>query len=341
MGYHYKINECEHVLLTDGQRILPVAVLTRTISGEQKMVKVLSGLAKVEVIPESGSLILKVNGQLQAINKGKLFVVKDKQTSETIAEVKYYQDGVYQIYAPLQMMHVITDGKRVEIVAPQLLRNRALGLCGNMNGEEVADLTTPKRCIMQPKLAAMSYMLNKNGNEPIFAQIQKKTLGFRQHMNKFGGVKGGKLKAWNNCDTRKGRQYNPDCGTGEICVERDGIVGYCRPQGRQVQNNEETLVGGSGRMGEYNVMDAGFEYGAHGMKGGYGAGSEGGTGGLEVGPRSGFGSPDDFNSGRHLGGSCPEGLKRCEADCETYFAHGPDYADRFYHCQSYCEENCK
>ena len=72
-------------------------------------------------------------------------------------------------------------------------------------------------------------------------------------------------------------------------------------EGRQVQNGEETLVGGSGRMGEYNVKDGGFEYGAHGMNRGYGAGSEGGTGGLEVGPRSGFGSPEDFNSGRHLG----------------------------------------
>ena len=221
--YHYKINECEHVLLTDGQRILPVAVITRTISGEQKMVKVLSGQTKVEVIPESGSLKLKVNGQIQAINKGKLFVVKDKQTSETIAEIKYYQDGVFQIYAPLQMMHVITDGKRVEIIAPQLLKNKALGLCGNMNGEEVADLTTPKRCIMPPKLAAVSYMLNKNGNEPMFAQcpkaaqpdlaayqredqictkeeivktpiirvfdqIQKKALGFKQQTNKLGGA---------------------------------------------------------------------------------------------------------------------------------------------------------
>ena len=70
-------------------------------------------------------------------------------------------------------MHVFTDGERVEIVAPQLLKSRALGLCGNMNGEEVADLTTPKRCIMQPKLAAVSYMLNKNGNEPAFARCPK------------------------------------------------------------------------------------------------------------------------------------------------------------------------
>merc|ERR1719402_1285697 len=40
----------------------------------------------------------------------------------------------------------------------------AVGLCGNLNGEEVADIPSPQQCIMKPKLAAMSYMLNKNGN---------------------------------------------------------------------------------------------------------------------------------------------------------------------------------
>merc|ERR1712055_1281554 len=63
-----------------------------------------------------------------------------------------------------QLLHVLTDGKSVEVVAPQLLKNRAVGLCGNLNGEEVADIPSPQQCIMKPKLAAMSYMLNKNGN---------------------------------------------------------------------------------------------------------------------------------------------------------------------------------
>ena len=171
--YHYEINECEHVLLTDRQRSLPVAVITRTMSGGQKMVKVLSGKIKVEVIPNSGSLQLKVNGQAQSINPGKTFVAQNATTGEITVQIMHYQDGVYQIYAPLQMMHVITDGKRVEVIAPQVLKNRAIGLCGNMNGEEIADLTTPKRCIMQPKLVAFSYILNKNGNEPKFASCPK------------------------------------------------------------------------------------------------------------------------------------------------------------------------
>ena len=168
--YAYKINECEHVLLTDGQRILPVAVLTKTVSGDQKMVKILSGKTKVEIIPQSGSLKILVDGQPQSINQGATFVKKCSQTGDIIAEIRRYVDDVYHVFAPLQMMHVMTDGKSVEVIAPQLLKNRAIGLCGDMNGEEIADLSTPKRCIMQPKLVAISYMLNRNGYDAKFAQ---------------------------------------------------------------------------------------------------------------------------------------------------------------------------
>merc|ERR1719249_489363 len=167
--YAYKINECEHVLLTDGQRILPVAVLTKTVSGDQKMVKILAGKTKVEIIPQSGSLKILMDGQPQSINQGG-FVKKSSQNGDIIAEIRRYVDDVYHVFAPLQMMHVITDGKSVEVIAPQLLKNRAIGLCGDMNGEEIADLSTPKRCIMQPKLVAISYMLNRNGYDAKFAQ---------------------------------------------------------------------------------------------------------------------------------------------------------------------------
>ena len=166
--YAYQINKCEHVLLVDGQKTLPVAVLTRAITGEKKMVKVLSGQAKVEVIPDSSSIKIKIDGVVQACNPGQTIVKKDPQTNEVIVEVKHYQDGVYHIYAPQQMMHVVTDGRSIEVIAPQLLKNRAAGLCGDLNGEEIADLSSPRKCIMKPKLVAISYILNKNGNEPYF-----------------------------------------------------------------------------------------------------------------------------------------------------------------------------
>merc|ERR1711962_1949741 len=110
---------------------------------------------------ESSTLKLKLNGAVQACNPGQTIIKKDQDNKEIIAEIKKYQDGVFRIYVPLQMVTVMTDGKSVEVVAPQILNNRAAGLCGDMNGEEVADLKTPLKCVMKPKLVALSYMLNK------------------------------------------------------------------------------------------------------------------------------------------------------------------------------------
>merc|ERR1740124_1485494 len=161
--YAYKINNCEHVLMLDGSRSMPVAVVTRKVSGEQKLVKILSGVTKVELIPVSGSLKVKLNGRERQINTGETFVEKNTQTGMVNVEIKHYQDGVYHVYTPNQLLHVITDGKSIEIVAPQLLKNRAVGLCGDLNGEEIADLPSPQKCIMKPTFAAYSYMLNKEG----------------------------------------------------------------------------------------------------------------------------------------------------------------------------------
>merc|ERR550517_1508492 len=56
----------------------------------------------------------------------------------------------------------------IEVVAPQLLKSRTVGLCGDMDGEKSADLRTPRMCIMRPHLAALSFILNKSGSAPGF-----------------------------------------------------------------------------------------------------------------------------------------------------------------------------
>merc|ERR1712203_418499 len=43
-----------------------------------------------------------------------------------------------------------------------LFRDRVTGLCGDLNGEWLADLKTPKQCILPvPKLTAMTFMLEE------------------------------------------------------------------------------------------------------------------------------------------------------------------------------------
>merc|ERR1719184_364305 len=79
-----------------------------------------------------------------------------------------FQDGVVSVHVPEQGLKVLSNGSVVEVVAPQLLKSRAVGLCGDMNGERSADLRTPAKCVLRPRLAALSFMLNKSGTEAGF-----------------------------------------------------------------------------------------------------------------------------------------------------------------------------
>merc|ERR1711926_40185 len=136
MTLSYKINDCEHVLLMDGSKHIPVAITTKTVSGEKKMVKILSGITEAKIVPEGSSLKVLVNGEQIHPIVGK---VVNKTAQGKIAVM-------------------------VEVVAPQLLKSRAVGLCGDMNGERSADLKTPGQCVMRPHLAAVSYLINKSGS---------------------------------------------------------------------------------------------------------------------------------------------------------------------------------
>jgi len=148
----------------DGSMKIPVAVLARTVSGTKKAVRIFSGVSEIEITPASGSMQVKLNGRSLNINKGQTYYEKSSTTQNIIVEIKRYQDDVFYVYVANQFLHVVTDGERIEVVAPQLLKGRAVGLCGDLNGERIADLKTPQECIMKSNLAAMSYMLNPSGN---------------------------------------------------------------------------------------------------------------------------------------------------------------------------------
>jgi len=165
----YTVNDCEHVLLTDGSGSLPIAVSTRTTTSQKKAITILSGITKVIMAPSTSSMVITVNGKPITIPSGEV-VVEKTSNGFTTAIVRRFVDNVFEVTIPSQMLTVRTDGVSVEIVAPQLLRSRALGLCGDMNGEVVADLKTPRMCVMEPRLAAISFMLNKAARSSAFPQ---------------------------------------------------------------------------------------------------------------------------------------------------------------------------
>merc|ERR1711962_1050424 len=170
MTVEYPINDCEHVLLMDGSKHIPIAVTTRTIESQKKVVKILSGMTVVEMIPSTGSMKVIVNGKpltLPAISEE---LIKKSPEGKILVIVQRFEDNVVFVHIPEQGLKVLSNGSMIEVVAPLLLKSRTVGLCGDMNGERSADLKTPGMCVLRPRLAALSYMLNKSGAEPGFVR---------------------------------------------------------------------------------------------------------------------------------------------------------------------------
>merc|ERR1719392_10464 len=188
MTIPYQINDCEHVLLMDGSRRAPIAVTTRTVvpsgitsggqgpdicghscylnspaQSQRKIVKILSGISEVEMIPTSAGLMkVTLNGEELTLPTVGEQLIKRAQDGRILLIVQRFQDAVF-VHLPQQMLKVLSNGSVIEVVAPQLLKSRAVGLCGDMNGERTADLKTPRMCVLRPRLAALSFMLNKSG----------------------------------------------------------------------------------------------------------------------------------------------------------------------------------
>merc|ERR1712055_632639 len=109
-----------------------------------------------------------VNGQpitLPAIGEQ---LIKKTPQEKILLIVQHFEDNVVFVHIPEQGLKVLSNGSMVEVVAPQLLKSRTVGLCGDMNGERSADLKTPRMCVLRPRLAALSFMLNKSGAQAGF-----------------------------------------------------------------------------------------------------------------------------------------------------------------------------
>merc|ERR1711951_289640 len=166
----YQINDCEHVLLMDGSRHAPIAVTTRTVvlssgvtsggqgpdicghscymnsaaESQRKIVKILSGISEVQMIPTSAGLMkVTLNGEELTLPTVGEQLIKRDQEGRILLIVQRFQDAVF-VHLPQQMLKVLPNGSVIEVVAPQLLKS-------------------PRMCVLRPRLAALSFMLNKSG----------------------------------------------------------------------------------------------------------------------------------------------------------------------------------
>jgi len=167
--YSYELNDCYHLLFKDCAQQIPVAVLAKSVQGEKKEVKILSGVSELKMTPESSGLKLRleVEGQTREIRlrPGQIekVIAQESSSQQVIMEVKRYEDSVYLVNFPKESLWVLFDGKRIEISPSQMLKARTCGLCGDLDHENTADLKTPRKCMMsRPRFAAYSYMIKES-----------------------------------------------------------------------------------------------------------------------------------------------------------------------------------
>merc|ERR1719234_2825642 len=165
------LNTCEHVVFKDCTESSRVEVTAQKMSSSKKIkVTIDNHVYEVEIPNQETAASIKVNG------KPKSYVTnsqKEKQSnSEFIAfennyyedvntYVTSYEDGVYAIVSKLYGISVYADKESIEVNTYQhLFRNKACGLCGDLNDEKTADIKSAGECIMSsPKLSAYSYMI--------------------------------------------------------------------------------------------------------------------------------------------------------------------------------------
>merc|ERR1712071_450204 len=70
----------------------------------------------------------------------------------------YALHGLVVVEAPVHGLRIKSDGKRFEVELSNMFRGRTCGLCGDMNGEKVAEMKDPKGCVRtNPEVFCMTY----------------------------------------------------------------------------------------------------------------------------------------------------------------------------------------
>lgn len=153
------VEKCQHVLTQDCSGKYPMTVLVKDINTVHKVVTILlGGKTKIEIIPQGSGLINK--GLL--VNNDKTFTVlvngRQVQNFPEVIRLPESHDFYHQYIAKIELMvnggiqvispriRVATDAARVVVYGSNAYRNRTCGLCGNFDGEKVAELRSPKNC---------------------------------------------------------------------------------------------------------------------------------------------------------------------------------------------------
>jgi hypothetical protein len=166
---HYPLPECFHLIAKDCSRPAGISVLAKQGPQGEKIVKIIAGQHEVVLVPGPNtsparpSVVVKVNGQVVS-QLPHNHAHEIKQNGETVIKILKRTDGEISVNAPSKGLKVISDGLNIRVEASNMLRGRLCGLCGDFNGEKMAELKGPRGCVhISPLTFGRSYAVQSQG----------------------------------------------------------------------------------------------------------------------------------------------------------------------------------
>merc|ERR1719510_1431397 len=158
------MDDCFHLLSGDCSKAMSYGVLVRSLESSgyspetKKEVKVFIGSTDVTMKPEGEHVIVKVNGSPIEVPRSERHTIKGRE-GHIVAKIIKSKDNV--VILKSSKISVFFDGKRVKLEGSNLLKNKLCGLCGDNNNNKIADVPSPRKCLLsKPKLEVASYRVS-------------------------------------------------------------------------------------------------------------------------------------------------------------------------------------
>merc|ERR1712186_58043 len=159
------MDDCFHLLSGDCSKAMSYGVLVRSLESSssyspesKKEVKVFIGRTEMTMKPEGEHVTVKVNGSPIEVHMVERKPIKNEQ-GHIVAKIIKSKDNV--VILSSSKVSVLFDGKRVKVLGSYLLKNKLCGLCGDNNNKKIADVPSPRQCLLsKPKLEVASYRVS-------------------------------------------------------------------------------------------------------------------------------------------------------------------------------------
>merc|ERR1719328_22720 len=150
------MDDCFHLLSGDCSKAMSYGVLVRSLESSgsyspetKKEVKVFIGSTDITMKPEGEHVIVKVNGSPIEVPMSERHTIMAREGHIVAKILKSSKIGV------------LFDGKRVKLEGSNLLKNKLCGLCGDNNNNKLADVPSPRKCLLStPELELAIYRVS-------------------------------------------------------------------------------------------------------------------------------------------------------------------------------------